>query len=106
VNLFGEFDRDEGCEIEREIEKLMNLTHPCIPAPFRFVLRTASKELKIARLYTRSGSLKDVLSASPLWWTLTAIAVAGIVLGMKFLHSFGVIHGSLKLWNVLFDEDH
>jgi serine/threonine protein kinase len=70
------------------------------------VFSRASKELKIARLSTRSGSLKDVLSARRLWWTPTAIAVAGIVLGMKFLHSFGLIHGGLKPNNVLFDEYH
>jgi serine/threonine protein kinase len=59
-------------------------------------------------LYSRNGSLKDVLSARPLWWTPTAkaITVAGIVLEMKFLHSFGLIHGSLKPSNVLFDEYH
>jgi serine/threonine protein kinase len=102
VKLFGEFDRDEGCEIE----KWMNLTHPCIAAPFGFVLPTASKELKIVRLYSRSGSLKDVLSARPLWWTPTAKAIAGIVLGMKFLHSFELIHGGLKPNNALFDEYH
>jgi hypothetical protein len=39
---------------------------------------------------------------SPLWWTPTAkaIAVAGIVLGMKFLHSFGLIHCGLKPSNI------
>jgi serine/threonine protein kinase len=108
VKLFAEFDQDESCEIEKEIEKLMNVTHPCIAAPFAFILPAASKELRIARLYTRGGSLNDVLSTRPLWWTPTAkaIAVAGIVLGMKFLHSFGLIHGGLKPNNVLFDEYH
>jgi serine/threonine protein kinase len=108
VKLFGKFDPGESCEIEREIEKLMNVTHPCIAAPFGFVLPAASKELRIARPYTRSSSLKDVLLARPLWWTPTAkaIAVAGIVLGMKFLHSFGLIHGGLSPSNVLFDESH
>jgi serine/threonine protein kinase len=108
VKLFGEFDPGESREIEREIETLMNVTHPCIPTPFGFVLPRASKELRIARSYTRSGSLQDVLLARPLWWapTAKAIAVAGIVLGMKFLHSFGLIHGSLKPSNVLFDESH
>jgi serine/threonine protein kinase len=91
VKLFGEFDPGENCEIEREIEKLMNVTHPCIVAPFGFVLPATSKELRIARLYTRNGSLKDVLSVRPLGWTPTtkAIVVAGIVFGMKFLHSSG-----------------
>jgi hypothetical protein len=110
VKLFGEFDPGESCEIEREIEKLMNVTHPCIAAPFGLVLPAASKELRIARSYTRSSSLKDVLLARPLWWMPTAkaiaIAIAGIVLGMKFLHSFGLIHGGLKPSNVLFDEHH
>jgi serine/threonine protein kinase len=108
VKLFDEFDQDQGCEIEREIEKLMNVMHPCIAAPFGFVHPMASKELKIARLYSRNGSLKDILSARPLWWTPTAkaIAVAGIVLGMKFLYSVGLIHGCLKPSNILFDECH
>jgi serine/threonine protein kinase len=35
-----------------------------------------------------------------------AIAVAGIVLGMEFLHSLGLIQGGLKPSNVLFDEFH
>jgi serine/threonine protein kinase len=38
--------------------------------------------------------------------TAKAIAVAGIVLGMKFLHSLRLIHGRLKPSNVLFDEYH
>jgi serine/threonine protein kinase len=86
----------------------MNVMHSYIAAPFAFILPNASKELRIARLYSRSGSLKDALLARPLWWTPTAkaIAVAGIVLGMKFVHSFGLIHGGLKQSNVLFDESH
>jgi serine/threonine protein kinase len=81
---------------------------PCIAALFGFVFVTASKEIKIARLYARSGSLKDVLSVRMLWWTPTAkaITVAGIVHGMKFLHSFELIHGGLKPSNILFDEYH
>jgi serine/threonine-protein kinase len=67
-----------------------------------------SKELRIARLYSWRGSQEDVLSVRLLWWTATAkaIAVAGIVFGMKFLHSFGLIHDCLKPGNVLFDESH
>jgi serine/threonine protein kinase len=64
--------------------------------------------MKIAILYARSDSLKDVLSVCSLWWTPTAkaIAVAEIVLGMKFLHRSGLIHGGLKTSNILFDEYH
>jgi hypothetical protein len=70
------FPPDECCEIERKIEKLMNIVHPCIAAPFGFVLPTPSKELKITRLYIRNDSLKDVLSLRRLWWRPTAKAVA------------------------------
>jgi serine/threonine protein kinase len=106
VKLFGEFDWNENCRYEREINKLMNVAHSCIGATFGFVLPIASKELKIARLYTWGGSLKDFLSARALWWTSTAnaIAVARIVLGMEFPYSFALIHGDLKPSNGLFDE--
>jgi hypothetical protein len=83
VKLFGEFDQEEGCEID----KLMNLTHPCIAAPFEFVLPMALKELKIARLYGRTSLLKYVLSDRPIWRTPTAkaIAVAGNLMSSSLL---------------------
>jgi serine/threonine protein kinase len=48
------------------------------------------------------------LSARLLWWTPTAKAIASaeIVFGMKFLHSFGLIHGCLKPNNVLSNESY
>jgi serine/threonine protein kinase len=46
--------------------------------------------------------------SKPAWWTATAKAkaVAGIVLGMQFAHSLGLIHGCLRASNIVFDEDH
>jgi hypothetical protein len=76
VKLCGEFDQEENCEIEREIEKLMNVTHPCVAAPFGFVFPKALKQLKITRFSTRSGSLNDVLLTYPRWWTSIAKAIA------------------------------
>jgi serine/threonine protein kinase len=35
-----------------------------------------------------------------------SIAVAGIALGMRFVHSFGLVCGNLKPRNSLFDESH
>jgi serine/threonine protein kinase len=35
-----------------------------------------------------------------------AKAVAAIALGLRFAHSFGLIHGSLTASNILFDADH
>jgi serine/threonine protein kinase len=48
-----------------------------------------------------------VLSVNPIWWTSTvkAKAVAGIVLGLRFAHSHGLLHGHLTTSNILFDWD-
>jgi serine/threonine protein kinase len=101
----------EDSEIENEIENVLNLRHPLIVTPFRFLSPAESAlcgELKSARLYAVGGSLTDVLLTQPSWWTSTAKAkaVAGIVLALRFAHSFGLLHGSLKAENVLFDADH
>jgi serine/threonine protein kinase len=66
------------------------------------------QELKIAGLSIEGRSLAEILSVSPDWWTPTAKvkAVVGIVLGLRFAHSFGLIHGHLTANNIFFDGDH
>jgi hypothetical protein len=96
---------------ESEIERMINLRHPCIAAPIGFVVPIESsnrRELKIVRLYLEGCSLLEVLSVNPLWWTSTvkAKAIAGIVLGLRFAHSFGLLHGHLTGNNIFFDSDH
>jgi hypothetical protein len=96
---------------ESEIEKLMNLRHPCITAPLGFVLPIesgSSQELKLVRMYLEGCSLTEVVSVHPMWWTSTvkAKAIAGIVLGLRFAHSLGLVHGHLTMNNILFDSDH
>jgi serine/threonine protein kinase len=95
-------------ERQTEIGKLMDLKHPCIAAPFGFIVSATWTELKIVRTYHPIGSLEEVLQTSPSWWTMTvkSIAVVGIVLGMRFVHSFGLVSGNLKLRNILFKETH
>jgi hypothetical protein len=49
----------DNSEIEHEIEKLINLRHPCIAHPIGFVLRIESgilHELKLVRLYLEGSS--------------------------------------------------
>jgi serine/threonine protein kinase len=50
----------------------------------------------------------EVDSVHPIWWTSTAKAkaVAGIVLALRFVHNFGLLHGHLTGNNILFDSDH
>jgi serine/threonine protein kinase len=52
-------------------------------------------------------SLSKILSSSPEWWnpTAKAKAVLGLVLGLRFCHSLGLLHGHLTSNNVLFDEE-
>jgi serine/threonine protein kinase len=101
----------EESRIDKEIEVMINLRHPCIAAPIAFVVPIESgnrQELKIVRMYLEGCSLMEVVSVDPNWWTSTvkAKAVAGIVLGLRFAHSLGLIHGYLTMNNILFDSDH
>jgi serine/threonine protein kinase len=99
--------REHGL-IKKEIERLINLCHPCIAALIGFVFAGVSWELKVLGLSSESEILFEVLAASPVWWTPTAKAkaIAGIVLGLRFSHSLGLIHGHLTTHNIVFDLNH
>jgi serine/threonine protein kinase len=104
-----EYSKKSG--IEQEIENLINLRHPCIAGPIGFVFPIESdrwEELKIVRLYFEVCSLSEVVSVRPGWWTSTlkAKVIAGILLALRFVHSLGLVHGSLTGNNILFDSDH
>jgi hypothetical protein len=99
-----------NCGIELELAKLLNLRHPCIATPIGFVFpdeMSDPQELKFVRLDMEGISLAEVVSTSPVWWTATAKAkaVAGIILGIRFAHSLGLIHGHLNSRNIFFDSD-
>jgi serine/threonine protein kinase len=66
---------------------------------------TEQRKFKTVRLYATEGSLADVLSNPPGWWTPTVKAVVRIVLGLPFAHGLGLLHGAVKASNVLFDAD-
>jgi serine/threonine protein kinase len=108
INLSDSVDKKE---IENEIEKQVNLCHPCIAPVMGFVFRTESsefEELNIVRLFMEGSSLREVVLVNPVWWTPTvkAKAVVGIALGLQFAHSFGMIHGNLNSNTILFNECH
>jgi serine/threonine protein kinase len=101
----------EKSQIEKEIENLINLRHPCIAGPIGLVFPIDSdspQELKIVRLYCEGCSLAEVLSVRPLWLTSTVKAkvIAGIVLALRFAHNLGLMHGHLTTSNIYFDSDH
>jgi serine/threonine protein kinase len=98
---------DDIAHVERRIENLMNLRHPCISSTIGFVRRSRLQELQIVRQFSSGGSLSEVISGSPEWWTPTAKvkAIVGVVLRMRFSHSFGLLHGHLTGDNIVFDDD-
>jgi serine/threonine protein kinase len=93
--------------VERKLENLMNLRHPCISSTIGVVLQTRLQELQIVGQYFSGGSLSEVISASPEWWTPTAKVkgIVGIVLSMRFAHSLGLFHGDLTGNKVFFNEE-
>jgi serine/threonine protein kinase len=98
---------DTSNALFESLEMLTHLNHRCIVPLFGIVLPTDSTNLTIATLYCQNDSLKEVLANPPSWWTPTAKSktIAGIVHGMRFAHSLGCVHGSLKPSNILFDKD-
>jgi serine/threonine protein kinase len=103
----------EGTQIETEMENQMNLRHPMIGPLIGCVFGDESSgmiELKTMRLYAdgSEGSLADVLLNEPVWWTPTAKAkaIVGIALGLRYAHGHGLLHGSVKASNILFDGNH
>jgi hypothetical protein len=71
VKLIGHFKVEKGSESKNRlesqngIEKLINLKHPCVSAPFGFVVSSIWTELKIVRADAPIGSLETVLQTSP-----------------------------------------
>jgi serine/threonine protein kinase len=98
------------CQIEMEIENLLNLRHPMITPLIGSVLPVESSgqwEFKTVLLYATECSLADVLSNPPAWWTPTAKAkaIVGIALRLRFAHALGRLHGAVKPSNIFFHAD-
>jgi serine/threonine protein kinase len=92
------------------MENLLNLRHPMIAPLIGCVFPVESsgqREFRTVRLYATEGSLADVLSNPPAWWTpaMKAKAVVGIALGLRFAHGLGLLHGAVQASNILFDGD-
>jgi serine/threonine protein kinase len=94
----------------REISSLIELSHPCILDLKGCCLPTMGKGPKIVTEFLSCGSLKKILGSGEnalerLSGNEKAIIIAGIVLGMIYIHSKGIIHRDLKPDNVFLDSE-
>jgi serine/threonine protein kinase len=96
-----------------EVESLAKLNHPCVLRILGWKLADSLSSAEIQTEYARNGSLDWVLSnakngetrRSSLTATGSGILICGIVLGMRYIHSSGVIHRDLKPANILLDQN-
>jgi hypothetical protein len=74
-----------------------------------FALSEANGErtMKIVGLQAMRGSVAEIVSTVPVWWTPTAKAeaIVGIALALQFSHGIGLLHGGLNSGNILFDGE-
>jgi serine/threonine-protein kinase len=90
----------------REVAILSQLTHPCILGLVGVVLpRPDDPTLQIATDLIRPGPLDQLISGGHLTTPTEQVKViAGILMGMRYLHRSGIIHRDLKPANVLVDH--
>jgi tRNA A-37 threonylcarbamoyl transferase component Bud32 len=93
--------------VERIIQNMMNLRHSCIAGVIGVVHSSPLRVLKIIRNHIEGYSLSQVVFISPEWWTPTAKAkaVVGVLLGLRFAQSLGLVHGNLTGNNVFVTEE-
>jgi hypothetical protein len=91
----------------RGIDSLVGLVHCCLLPIVGYSLSPP----EVGTIWAANGSLRDALTktqtgARPPFMDATGIAiiVCGVVHGMRFLHSRGVLHRNLKPENILIDE--
>jgi hypothetical protein len=71
------------------------------------ILPTGARVLKLVEVSVNGNSLFEVVSSSPEWWTPTAKAkaIVDLVMGLKFVHSFGLLYGNLRMNNIQLTEN-
>jgi serine/threonine protein kinase len=96
----------------RKLEVLATLHHPNVLHIVGWALPHSSHSAQIHIEYAPNGSLGRLLAKiapsadRPSFWSPTGIGIVicGIVMGMRYVHSCGLIHGDLKPANILLNE--
>jgi serine/threonine protein kinase len=105
-------DDEVGERFMKEIELLLKWQHPCFRPIVGYTAPTVSMPGQIGMLFAVDGSLRDALDLSqqrkpPSFMNETGVSIIilGLVLGMRFAHSHGMIHRNMKPQNILLDSD-
>ena len=78
-----------------------SLNHPNIVKLMGLVFETNNYGIVLE--YMENGDMKEYLEKKHLVWVRKLHLVEGVVLAMSYLHSRQIIHGDLKIQNVLID---
>jgi hypothetical protein len=110
--LFGYNSKKDRINFINEVEALVKLNHPYVLRILGYSMPTQATCAQIQTEYAANGSLDSVLrsvkrgSHYPFWnATGKGIIICGIVLGMRYVHSEGIMHRDLKPANRLLDGD-
>ena len=102
----------------RETQLLTKLHHPCVMQLFGYFLNKteAGKDDEIDGYtlmtdFMPNGDLTSLLTsqkvpACPIDHTKFSMVIAGIVLGMRYVHDLGILHRDLKPQNIMLDADY
>jgi serine/threonine protein kinase len=102
----------EKTELIREVESLAKLNHPNVLRIIGWTFPDNSHRGQIQTEYAPNGSLDRLLldiregEVRPSFWNAIriGIVICGIVLGMRYIHKSGVIHGDLKPGNIVLND--
>jgi serine/threonine protein kinase len=97
----------------REIGTHSNVDHPCV---LRIIGCYFPSEKcpsgRIVTVYYQNGSMEDIIDKvgsgnSPDFWdhTNVSIMIAGIILGLRYLHSRDIVHRDIKPGNIFVDQE-
>lgn len=102
--------KDENESISNDTLKSLlsyyiNIRHPCILPIINYSRKDPSSPLMVSMPYMENGSLADTLHNGQSDDTWKATTIAGIVTGMKYLHTKELYRGNLTPNNILINKE-